>query len=495
MASHSQQFQASKRLKVTFSQPQLGSSLGGHSGTLVSSQQFPTPRSPILQATRLFRSPLGSSRWELLAVEQFPREPLTELTRRHHQKEQTNNSIEATRTGKAITLQSSKERNIWDFEINGVNPVSTRALMIDAIQTRGLTFRRAYTKVMESFFGSEKTSSSDYMEEEGEEEKDSSSSSDEENKDPRVAIKQTPLDFEQFLSQCRLERRKRQQPQSFEITPDLSLHVSNNVDESPSHWCVHEGRVEEMSSSVTPQSYTLAIADAPYGFCVPNSVNDDVKYGVSAYKKVIEAFGKVTTCDSWSLVFFHAHDQITAAQKSFHRLKDDMSNANMVKVYKKFKHTGADVQGFINPYQKPQLLMTNLIDLLSMRGEWIMDLFAGTCITTVSALKRGRNVIAVECDPLQVKFIEQRVTALKELPNEFQEVGMKSMAYDPHFFDAFGEPQPPIGSEKVGKIVDLVDFEPDNVEVEEQTNDTPLQITSMGEETRNEEEEDLPIQA
>ena len=164
-------------------------------------------------------------------------------------------------------------------------------------------------------------------------------------------------------------------------------------------------------------------------------------------------------------------------------------------VCKKFKHTGADIQGVINPYQKPQLLMMDLIDLLSMTGEWVMDLFAGTGTTTVSALKRGRNVVAMECDPLQVRFIEQRVTALKELPDEFQEVGMKSMVSDPRFFDASGEPQPPIGSEKVGEIVDLVDFEPDHTEVEEQVSDTPLQITSMGEETRNEEEEDLPIQA
>ena len=72
---------------------------------------------------------------------------------------------------------------------------------------------------------------------------------------------------------------------------------------------------------------------------------------------------------------------------------------------------------------------------------------------------------------------------------------MKSMVSDPHFFDAFREPQPPIGSEKVGEIVDLVDYEPGIVEVEEQVTDTPLQITLVGEETRNEEEEDLPIQA
>ncbi|MCO5587015.1 hypothetical protein L7F22_040960 [Adiantum nelumboides] len=165
------------------------------------------------------------------------------------------------------------------------------------------------------------------------------------------------------------------------------------------------------------------------------------------------------------------------------------------RVCKKFKHTSADVQGVINPYKKPQLLMMDLIDLLSMRGEWIMDLFARTNTTTVSALKRSRNVIAMECDPLQVRFIKQQVTTLKELPDEFQEVGMKSMASNPRFFDASREPQPPIGSEKVGEIVDLVDFEPVNVEVEEQASDTCLQITSMGEDTRNEEEEDLPIQA
>ncbi|MCO5614919.1 hypothetical protein L7F22_069204 [Adiantum nelumboides] len=69
------------------------------------------------------------------------------------------------------------------------------------------------------------------------------------------------------------------------------------------------------------------------------------------------------------------------------------------------------------------------------------------------------------------------------------------MASDPRFFDASGEPQPLFGSDKLGEIVDLVDFEPDNVEVEEQASNTPLQITSMGEETRNEEEEDSPIQA
>ncbi|MCO5610922.1 hypothetical protein L7F22_065166 [Adiantum nelumboides] len=298
------------------------------------------------------------------------------------------------------------------------------------------------------------------------------------NKDPRVAIKQIPLDFEQFLSR------------------------------SPSQWCVHEGRVEEMITFVTPRSYTIAIADALYGFCAPNSVNDDVKDGVSAYKKLLRLLEKIKpnihgykldrfswACEFATIGFYSSLGVQNKGSYNF-AVKPDRTNViERPGVCKKFKHIDADLHGVINPYQKPQLLMMDLIDLLSMRGEWVMDLFAGTGTTTVSALKRGQNVIAMECDPLQVKFIEQQVTALKELPDEFQEVGMKSMTSDPCFFDAFGEPQPIIGSEKVGKIVDLVDFEPDNVEVKEQASDTPLQITSMGEETRNEEEEDLPIQA
>ncbi|MCO5593644.1 hypothetical protein L7F22_047660 [Adiantum nelumboides] len=223
-------------------------------------------------------------------------------------------------------------------------------------------------------------------------------------------------------------------------------------------------RVEEMDSFVTPYPYTLAITDAPYGFCAPNSINDDVKYGVPAYKMVKEDFGKVTTCDSWLLAFFHVHDQITATQKAF---------------------TDSNMTCQMLTWVKPNIHGYKLNHL-----SWAL----GTGTTIVSTLKRGRNVVPVECDSLQVRFIKQRVTALKELPYEFQEVGMKSMAFDPRFFDASREPQPPIGNEKVGEIVDLVDFDPDNVEVEEQVGDTPLQITSLGEKMRNEKEEELPIQ-
>ncbi|MCO5576485.1 hypothetical protein L7F22_030295 [Adiantum nelumboides] len=249
-----------------------------------------------------------------------------------------------------------------------------------------------------------------------------------------------------------------------------------------SHWAATNSarhRVEEMSTFVTPWSYTLAIADAPYDFSAPNSVNDDVKIkpNIHGYK-----LDHLSWAREFATIVFYSFVGVQSKGSYNLAVKPNCTNVfERPGVCKKFKHTDADVQAVINPYQKPQLLLMDLIDLLSMRGEWVMDHFAKTGTTIVSALKRDQNVIDVECDPLQVKFIEQQVTALKELPDEFQEVGMKSMALDLHFFDASGEPQPPIGSEKVGEIIDLVDFEPNNVEVEEQASDTPLQITSMGE--------------
>ncbi|MCO5604154.1 hypothetical protein L7F22_058314 [Adiantum nelumboides] len=303
-----------------------------------------------------------------------------------------------------------------DFEIEEVNSASTRELMIDAMQTRGFTFGRAYTKVMESFFGSDKTSSSDNMEEEGEEEKNSSSSSDEEVDMPPSSVTQTPVTGTKQIKKS--EYKMKNKPNA--IVLPLFVLVDRQQCPSKDSWV-----------KANAESYTYWDLGGTHSLLVNQALATEYEH-VDTYKMAM----------CWV----------------YAGLADDEA---------KFKHTGADIQGIINPYQKPQFFMMDLIDLLSMRGEWLMDRFAGTGTTTVSALKRGRNVIDVECDPLQVKFIEQRATALKELPYEFQEVGTKTMASNPRFFDASGEPQPPIGSEKVWEIADLVDFEPDNVEVEE----------------------------
>ncbi|MCO5600920.1 hypothetical protein L7F22_055037 [Adiantum nelumboides] len=342
-------------------------------------------------------------------------------------------------------------------------------------------------------------------------------------RDPFKSISQ---ESEQHLGRARAERRRLEDAQNIVNNPDISTFVSDDITTLPVQYSMFEGKVENMESFVPRRHYTLGIADAPYGFKAPHSINDDVKYGLSAYKKVIEAFKKVTSAKSWVLVIFHAHDQIFATKKTFvdnsmvHQLciwtkpnikgfqLDRLSFATEFATIGFFsliglscKDLSGDSSKIMNPYQKPQLLMMDFIELLSMKGGWILDLFAGTGTTTVSALKKGQNVVAVEMDPLQVRFIQQRVTALKELPDEFQEVGMKNMAAHPIVVDASGEPQPGFGPDDEMQFVDLEPYEEPNLvdatggsgHGDGGGEDDSLPSGGEDEEDKDEEHEEFPI--
>ncbi|MCO5614873.1 hypothetical protein L7F22_069158 [Adiantum nelumboides] len=328
----------------------------------------------------------------------------------------------------------------------------------------------------------------------------------------RAPIKSIPQEFEQHLGRARAERRRLEDAENIVNNPDISTFVLDDITTLSVQYSVFEGKVENMESFVPRRHYTLGIADAPYGFKAPHSINDDVKYGLSTYKKVIEAFKKVTSAESWVLVFFHAHDQISAAKKAFiiltyhfcifYKTKpnikgfqlDRMSFAaefatigffspiglsckgsfnfvakpNRTNIFdrpgvcQKLRDLSGDSSKIMNPYQKPQLLMMDFIELLSMKGEWIIDLFARTDNYS-KCFEERKNVVAVEMDPLQVRFIQQRVTALKELPDEFQEVGMKNMAAHPRVVDASGEPQPGFGPDDEMQFVDLEPYEEPNL--------------------------------
>ncbi|MCO5594932.1 hypothetical protein L7F22_048967 [Adiantum nelumboides] len=245
-----------------------------------------------------------------------------------------------------------------------------------------------------------------------------------------LSLDEMSKEFEKF------ERRKLEDAQNIVSTPDICTFFLDDVTTLPVQYSVFEGKVENMESFVPPKlHYTLGIADAPYGFKAPHSINDDVKYGLSAYKKVIEAFKKVTNAESSVLVFFHAHDKVFAAKKAF----ADNCMIHQLCIWLSFA-TKFAIVGFFSPSR------------LSCRGT-----------TTLSAIKKGQNVVAVEMDPLQVRFIHQRVTALKELPDEFQEVGMKNMATHPRVVDASGKPQPPFGPDEGMQFVDLEPYEEPNV--------------------------------
>ena len=40
-------------------------------------------------------------------------------------------------------------------------------------------------------------------------------------------------------------------------------------------------------------------------------------------------------------------------------------------------------------------------------------------------IKKERNCIAIESDPIQCSFIQQRINAIPALPDEMQEVGLR----------------------------------------------------------------------
>ena len=98
--------------------------------------------------------------------------------------------------------------------------------------------------------------------------------------------------------------------------------------------------------------------------------------------------------------------------------------------------------------------MMRLIEMFSSKGDWILDFFSSTCInlklfvysnifkqirlantknlsqnivgtTSACALMLFRNTIALEKDEEQVSFINMRIKALWECPDQDEEVSAK----------------------------------------------------------------------
>ena len=70
------------------------------------------------------------------------------------------------------------------------------------------------------------------------------------------------------------------------------------------------------------------------------------------------------------------------------RIKDhsnEVGGSNLL-VYpvdtRKLRHVTTTERGLVNPSQKPQRLMMRLIEIFSVEGDWILDLFSGTGISS-----------------------------------------------------------------------------------------------------------------
>ena len=154
-------------------------------------------------------------------------------------------------------------------------------------------------------------------------------------------------------------------------------------------------------------------------------------------------------------------------------------------VTKKLRHVAGE-KSLVNPYQKPQRLISRLLELFSNVDDWVLDLFSGTgtsCFllikiptssytssiivdrsiifertgtTLACALKLFRNCISLEKDEAQVSFIKMRINGIWECPDADQEVGAKHVGDTERYQLASREPMPPLANE-AGDLGELKD--------------------------------------
>ena len=73
------------------------------------------------------------------------------------------------------------------------------------------------------------------------------------------------------------------------------------------------------------------------------------------------------------------YDKISKKQPRAHVNERNVVNYIMcLVVTKKLRHVSGD-KCLVNPYQKPQCLINQLMELFSNRDDWVLDLFSGTC--------------------------------------------------------------------------------------------------------------------
>jgi site-specific DNA-methyltransferase (adenine-specific) len=74
-----------------------------------------------------------------------------------------------------------------------------------------------------------------------------------------------------------------------------------------------------------------------------------------------------------------------------------------------FKERYVDSDGSAHPCQMPLSVVFRIVKASSNEGDLVLDAFAGTGTTAVSAKQLNRNYIAIEMDPLYVDITKERL--------------------------------------------------------------------------------------
>eukprot|EP01018_Ginkgo_biloba_P036654 Gb_17912 [translate_table: standard] len=278
---------------------------------------------------------------------------------------------------------------------------------------------------------------------------------------------QVPEAFKAHTERAKMERSRRVWLSSIDYDDSLHHYVWDTL--HTMSYAIYNGDCEQLDTLVPRKEYSLVIIDISQGYNIKGCINDEEPFSYKQFKKVVEAFCKVTTSNMWRFIVFHLDAQQGMDGEQCPQMinfKDGVDYNSILSynaVVKKLKHMDKDSHGeIVNPYQKPQSLINYLIDMFSNEGDWVLYLFSGSGTTIACILKKGRNCISVEKDLIQVNYINQRVNALRQLPDEFQEVCFKEGNIDSNKVVMCSmETQPPlgnlIGKEHYGELANIED--------------------------------------
>jgi hypothetical protein len=323
-----------------------------------------------------------------------------------------------------------------------------------------------------------------------------------------------PPSFKNFVMGAIEKYNRLQSISSVEVASEE--HSWKNADGEQFSYFLHTGDVRMLDGFLLPRSYTLAVADIPYGFNAPGAEYDD-QFMEQDILDMVTRFSNVTTSKIWRFVIIHSLQQTNVVMSCLEKVcncgveagiweKTNInqypsgprlawafenwtvgyycesgvrtremynfgpydSRSNIVKRPCVTKKSMSTLGFIVNPYQKPVGLGDWFVNHFSEKGDWVADLCCGTGSTLAAALLNSRHGCAVDRSSTQIEFVRGRVITLESewsLYDEAQEVGEGVEG---------NEVQPPVGGE-LGSIATLVEevVEEEVIEVEGEAQEKP----------------------
>jgi hypothetical protein len=162
--------------------------------------------------------------------------------------------------------------------------------------------------------------------------------------------------------------------------------------------------------------------------------------------------------ENWTIGYFHESGTRT---RDMYNFEADESRRNIVTVPCVTKKSVTQLGEIVNPYQKPVALCEYFVKHFSYKGEWVVDLCAGTGSTTCAALLCGRHCVAIELSSSQAQYIKERVRGLEPTWLPDSESFLKGIGPEAQ------EVNPPIGGATASVGLEVSEVEDQLVEVVE----------------------------